>query len=52
MVVARNRAWLPRVEELVRENARAFLLIGTGHLVGPGNLIDLLSERGFTPERI
>jgi len=51
LVVARNRAWIGRVEEAVSEG-RAFLLIGTGHLVGPGNVVALLAERGLRFARL
>ncbi len=28
------------------------VLVGTGHLIGPGNIIELLKEKGFTAARI
>lgn len=51
LLVKRNRAWLPQIEKLHGEGG-AFVAVGAGHLVGPGNLLDLLSARGFTIHRV
>lgn len=47
----RNRAWVPQLEQLHSEGG-AFIAVGAGHLVGPGNVIGLLGERGFTITRV
>jgi hypothetical protein len=47
----RNRAWVPRLEELHGAGG-AFIAVGAGHLVGPGNLLDLLAARGFAITRV
>lgn len=47
----RNRAWVPQIEKLHAEGG-AFVAVGAGHLVGPNNVIALLSERGFTVTRV
>ena len=52
LVITRNRRWIPRVEELAANGERAFLLIGTGHLVGPGNVVVLLAGRGLRLARV
>lgn len=51
LLVKRNRAWVPQIEKL-HEAGGAFVAVGAGHLVGPGNLLDLLSARGFVIHRV
>lgn len=47
----RNRAWVPQIEKLHADGG-AFIAVGAGHLVGPGNLNGLLTERGFVITRV
>jgi uncharacterized protein YbaP (TraB family) len=47
----RNRAWIPQLERL-HEAGGAFIAVGAGHLVGPGNVNDLLAQRGYTITRV
>lgn len=47
----RNRAWVPQIEKLHADGG-AFIAVGAGHLVGPGNLVTLLTERGFVITRV
>jgi hypothetical protein len=51
LLINRNRAWLPQIEKLHGEGG-AFVAVGAGHLVGPGNLLDLMAARGFTIHRV
>jgi uncharacterized protein YbaP (TraB family) len=41
---ARNRAWAPRVREVLRNPARTLIVVGALHLAGPDNLIDHLQH--------
>jgi hypothetical protein len=52
--VERNRAWLPRVEALLRESGEddAMVVVGSLHLLGPEGLVELLRGRGYRVERI
>ena len=43
----RNAAWLPRVEALLQSGRPTMVLVGAGHLCGPGSLIDLLEAKGY-----
>lgn len=47
----RNRAWIPQIEKLHADGG-AFIAVGAGHLVGPGNVNTLLAERGYTVTRV
>ncbi len=44
----RHRAWLPRLEALLGGNETVMVLVGCGHLVGKGSLVDLLRQKGVT----
>jgi uncharacterized protein YbaP (TraB family) len=48
---ARNRAWMPGVEQALVEGG-AFLAVGAGHLVGPASVIELLAQRGIVAVRV
>ncbi|MDQ3365346.1 MAG: TraB/GumN family protein [Myxococcota bacterium] len=51
LLVARNRAWLPKLEAYLAE-AGAFVAVGLGHLiVGDATLPALLQEAGYTVTR-
>ncbi|GLQ57631.1 GumN protein [Devosia nitrariae] len=52
MFVARNRAWIERIEEMMAGEGDYFIAVGAGHFVGEDGLVDLLEERGHTLERI
>jgi len=44
---ARNRKWLPKIEALLNEDKNYLVIVGTGHLVGRDNVIDLLRKDGI-----
>lgn len=47
----RNENWADAVEEMLEGSGTHFIAVGAAHLVGPGSLPDILSERGITSER-
>jgi uncharacterized protein YbaP (TraB family) len=47
VLVARNRKWVPKIEALLNEDKNYLVIVGTGHLVGPGSVIDLLKKDGI-----
>jgi hypothetical protein len=52
VVVDRNRKWLPRLEGYLSKPQQTMVVVGNAHLVGKGNLIDMLKDRGHTVSRI
>lgn len=46
VLAARNRKWLPRIEALLNDDKNYLVIVGTGHLVGPNSVIDLLKKDG------
>ena len=47
VLVARNRKWLPKIEALLKDDKNYLVIVGTGHLVGRGSVIDLLKKDGI-----
>jgi uncharacterized protein len=49
VLAARNRKWIPRLLALLGGSEDTLVIVGAGHLVGRGSIIDLLRRRGFSP---
>jgi uncharacterized protein YbaP (TraB family) len=47
VLVARNRKWVPKIEALLNGDKNYLVIVGTGHLVGQGSVIDLLKKDGI-----
>lgn len=52
MLVDRNKAWVPQLERMLRNDAVEMVLVGALHLTGPGGLLDQLAQRGYRAQRI
>jgi uncharacterized protein YbaP (TraB family) len=46
MLASRNRKWIPRIEALLNDDKNYLVIVGTGHLVGRGSVIELLKKDG------
>ncbi|MGZ8494739.1 MAG: TraB/GumN family protein [Candidatus Binatia bacterium] len=44
---ARNRRWIPQIEQLLKQNHDVLVVVGTAHLVGKSGVIELLKDRGY-----
>jgi uncharacterized protein YbaP (TraB family) len=44
---ARNRAWIPQIEAMLREKHSYFIAVGAGHLAGPAGVPALLRAAGY-----
>ncbi|MEA3159013.1 MAG: uncharacterized protein QOD95_561, partial [Gammaproteobacteria bacterium] len=47
VLVARNRKWVPKIEALLNDDKNYLVIVGTGHLVGRGSVIELLGKDGI-----
>jgi len=47
MLTDRNHNWIPKIEELVRGNKNAIIIVGAGHLVGKEGVVELLQKDHF-----
>ncbi len=51
-LVQRNEAWVPQLEALLDDRQDYLVVVGAAHLVGPGNVIELLRARGLEVNRL
>lgn len=52
LLTDRNRRWTTQIAEMLANNEDAMIVVGAGHLAGPVGVPTLLSEAGFTVERM
>jgi uncharacterized protein YbaP (TraB family) len=52
LLVDRNKAWLPKLDEMLKTSEVEFVLVGAGHLAGAEGLVAQLRARGCTLEQI
>ena len=43
----RNRAWTTRISKLLAQDGDVFVVVGAGHLVGKGGLLEMLKAKGY-----
>lgn len=48
----RNRNWIPTIEKMLADNQQDLIVVGAGHLAGPGSVLDLLAKAGYTVTRV
>ena len=52
LILERNVAWLPKITKLIDRKDSALVAVGTAHLFGGSNIIDLLISAGYNIERL
>lgn len=52
LIVGRNAAWEPQIEQILAGKGTVFITVGAGHLVGPDSVIAMLKQHGITAERV
>jgi uncharacterized protein len=52
LLVERNKNWMPKIEALFARPAKALVVVGAAHLVGPDGLIAMLKAKGYTVEQL
>lgn len=50
--IARNEAWVDRVDDLLNAGKRALIVVGIGHVTGPGNVTEQLASAGIHIQRV
>ena len=43
----RNIEWVKKIEGMMAEDKNIFIIVGAGHLIGPGSVVALLKEKGY-----
>jgi uncharacterized protein YbaP (TraB family) len=51
MLARRNRAWLEKIEGLIRQEEAALVIVGAMHLIGPDSVVELLKKNGYRVEQ-
>lgn len=49
---ARNRNWVPKIEEYMRSGQTYFVVVGAAHMGGPNGLLSLMGARGYKIEQL
>ena len=52
LLVQRNFAWVEQIESLLASSQRPLIAVGAAHLPGEDGLLALLTERGYTVQRL
>lgn len=52
VLLDRNKNWIPTIEKLLHDNQEDLIVVGAAHLAGPGSVLDLLAQAGYTVTRI
>jgi uncharacterized protein YbaP (TraB family) len=52
LIVKRNKAWMPRIEAMLKTGEVEFVLVGALHLVGDDGLLAQLAARGYQVQKL
>lgn len=52
MMTQRNVSMADFAEDALESGKEVFICVGAAHIVGPGAMVDLLTQRGYTLERV
>ena len=52
LIYDRNNTWLTRIDAMLANNEEDLIVVGAGHLIGDGSVIDLLDKQGFRIKRL
>lgn len=52
LITDRNAAWIPTLEKYLQGDQPTLVMVGAGHLCGPGSVVDLLEKKGYRPVRV
>lgn len=48
LLLQRNKKWVVTVEKVMRQQKNVLFIVGVGHLVGPGSVVELLEQKGHS----
>jgi len=46
-IIQRNKRWISQIEDLMRQDENVLVIVGAGHVVGTGNILELLKKKGY-----
>lgn len=47
LLLQRNRNWLEKIEDLMEQPDNVLIVVGVGHLIGEGSIVELLRQKGL-----
>jgi hypothetical protein len=47
LLLQRNKDWVLKIEKMMKENKNVFIIVGAGHLIGPGSVVEILKQKGY-----
>jgi hypothetical protein len=47
LIGQRNLQWVKKIEEMMVEDKNIIVIVGAGHLIGPGSVVALLKQKGY-----
>jgi uncharacterized protein YbaP (TraB family) len=47
LLYRRNKDWVRKIESMMEENKNVFVIVGAGHLIGPGSVVQILKQKGY-----
>ena len=52
LVLQRNRNWIPRIEEFLKNKGNVLVVVGAAHLIGNQGVIEILRQKGYGVEQL
>lgn len=52
VIYDRNAKWVTTIDTLLADNEQDLIVVGAGHLIGEGSVVDLLQDKGYRVERL
>lgn len=52
LIFDRNKTWATRINTMLADNEQDLIVVGAGHLMGNGSVVDLLEKAGFQVTRL
>ena len=47
LLLQRNKKWVQKIEKMMAEKKNIFIVVGAGHLIGPGSVVEILKQKGY-----
>jgi uncharacterized protein YbaP (TraB family) len=52
LILRRNKKWLDRIEQFMRQRENILVIVGAGHLIGADGLVEMLKRKGYTVDQL
>ena len=52
LLIKRNKKWMSKIVPFLKTDKNYIIIVGAGHLVGKGSLIELLKKKGYSVEQL